>query len=157
MKFNMDNKAIIEKLAKHVCNRTIVYGTGKHHGVSEICAKNEFVALHEITHWIAAEPSERDKPNMGLPLRMDISLHKTNPALYYRMQTEELLACGMSRMIYDKYLNPDAKMEEKVDGMLDISRDCDDMFDSYEQLERRATELFNRYCVLTKEELCVLS
>ena len=149
----MDNKVIIEILAKHVCNRTIVYGSGKHHGITEIYAKNEFVALHEITHWIAAEPSQRDEPNMGLPLRMDGSLHKTNPDLYNRMQTEELLACGMSRMIYDKYLNPDAKMEKMVDGMVDIAKDCSDMFDTYAELEKRATELFERYCYLTKEKL----
>ena len=149
----MDNKVIIEKLAKRICNRTIVYGSGKHHGVNEIHAKDEFVALHEITHWIAAEPSERDKPNLGLPLRNDCELARTNRDLYRRMQTEELIACGMSRMIYDKYLNPDAKMQSKVDGLVDIAKDCSDMFASYDELEKRAVELFNRYCVLTKSEL----
>ena len=152
----MNNKDIVGILAKRICNRTIVYGAGKHHGIDEIYAKDEFVAMHEVTHWIAAEPSERDNPNMGLPLRLDINLWKTNPDLYNRMNTEEILACGMSRMIYEKYFNPDAKMEKKVDLMIDIAKDCTDMFNSYDEVEKRAKELFERYCYLSKEELLAI-
>lgn len=140
----------ISEVAMSVCGREIVYiNNNKCHiyedGVHKIAASTPTVAFHEICHWIAAEPSMRDKPNFGMPV--SISGVEYGP-MYVRMQTEELIACGLSRLVYDKYFSDlsETFLLAKADGFLSIAKDCEDMFENYAKLEERCLCVFNIYC-----------
>ena len=59
---NNDNLFITDYLALSICNKKIRYNEGKNlnQDVNYIYAFTYVEAIHEIAHWIAAEPNSRN-------------------------------------------------------------------------------------------------
>lgn len=143
-----NNKEIVEYLANKICNRKIIYQNGRYHTENAIVAANWVLGLHEIGHWIAAVPSERNNYNLGLPVNVDIKKVYENDVLspiYQRLYTEEMVACILPLMFYDKYFIPDEKVREKYVMLDEVAKDFHEVTETYEDMKVRAAELFEEY------------
>ena len=142
-----DNINIAKNLAYLICNKTIDYSYGSnehlnqsHQSTTTIYVKDWISAIHEIAHWIAADPKYRNLHNLGLAYE-----HDDND---YRMLYEETIALFITKMLFDKYAYNPSYIEKAFSvvythadaftftGLLKLDADL---------TENKAKILFNQY------------
>ena len=100
----------VEKLAKIICNKGVVYGKDCFiQDEKSIFANNHYIeVLHEIAHWIACEPQYRQLDNLGLP-------HDSEKGhiFYNRMMYEESMAFVITKLLFDVYFKDDTDEHSK--------------------------------------------
>ena len=145
---NNDNLFITDYLALSICNKKIRYNEGKNlnQDVNYIYAFHYIEAIHEIAHWIAAEPSSRNFYNLGLP-ECDVEIEHP---IFHRMYSEEQTALVLSKLLFDKFIPIFNVSEKEIEFIEYLNSSCETLSVKISQLDsvyarKRATELFEEY------------
>lgn len=115
------NIDFIEKLSLNITKRPLVYcNDRRHHTLDTIRVNNPFIGLHEICHWIAADPAQRHLFNLGLPLSV-IEYCDSSIEVQNRMDSEEAVALSMPLLFAERILFKDEFILDKAKRMKNIA------------------------------------
>jgi len=97
----MSEELIAEYLAEEICGKGVMWGEGYNFNqtLTHIRTSHYTECIHEIAHWIASDPSFRDKDNLDLP---EDDPEEGSP-LYKRVNEEEAVALAITKMLFFKY------------------------------------------------------
>ena len=145
---NNDNLFITDYLALSICNKKIRYNEGKNlnQDVNYIYAFTYVEAIHEIAHWIAAEPNSRNFYNLGLP---ECVVEIDHP-IFNRMMYEEQTALVLSKLLFDKFIPIFNVSKTEIKFIEYLNSSCESFRILFPTLDcvyarKRATELFEEY------------
>lgn len=134
-----------EKLSRLICNKSIDYNVKNRFSqtISTIKVTTHWLeALHEIAHWIAAEPDCRNLDNLGLP---ESSVDESHP-LHSRMYSEEVTAQIITKLLFDKYFIGDSRDSNYANYIYQGGMEtCEKFGFSKEEYLKNSNKLFNQY------------
>ena len=141
----MNKEKIVDYLCRNICGKKILYVPDLTwvHTPKYIITHDWQAALHEISHWIVCDPSQRMVYNLGLP-EVDTEIP---PHLYYRMYSEECRAMIVNKLLIDKYIKQD---DDKGDWgsyeLIENSKLCANKINKdYIELYNNSLELCKHY------------
>jgi len=150
-------KSLVQQLANTICNKRIIYepNISPYQTANEIRVSNFTEDIHEIAHWIAADPTSRTLFNLGLPTEEDEKMFRSSvikDKLSERMYKEECVALILTKLIFDKMVinrgKKLAKYEDYVTYMHGQSKAIASKFNfCYENIKELASSLFSHYVI----------
>ncbi len=104
-----------EIMAYAFCNKIVEYNSEArfHHEVDSIVVSSCYTeVVHEIAHYLVADPSKQGEYNLGLPLPEDDGDIDEKSEIGKRLFFEECAALHLTKLLFDEYfsdVSPDSK------------------------------------------------